>query len=263
MIKSAISKNCRLIVHTKRAADQIKLFFGYENVTIHPLKIVPGDFKPNTSVLADIKKEIGISQNDVVLGIFGYISAYKGHLDAIDALKLLPDNYKLLIFGRQHPQTLKTNGVVDAYLEKLQDEINDHDKKMQYQILLLKDQVLLLKDRVFFLGELEDDDFMAVAGSVDIAWLPYYENGQDGSGIASICLDACPKVVCSSSFAFDQLFRLVNYKNATRFDIGNTLELATRTKQMIARSAPKRPYAVNNEYSLKTQCDAYIKELIE
>ena len=268
MIKTAIENNCRLIVHTKRAASQIKLFFNYENVTIHPLKIVPEDFKPNSSVLSSIKKEIDIKSDDIVLGMFGYISAYKGHLDALNALKVLPDNYKLLIFGRQHPQTLKANGVVDEYLEMLQTEIKQHDKKLSNQNLRNSKYskkelppLTLLRDRVFFLGELEDDDFMSVAGTVDIAWLPYYENGQDGSGIASICLDSCPKVVCSSSFAFDQLFRLVKYNNTTRFDIGNTLELATRTKQMASRNAAKRPFAMSKDYTLKTQSEAYIQEL--
>lgn len=268
MIKAAIENNCRLIVHTKRAASQIKLFFDYDNITVHPLKIIPEDFKPNLSVLNTIKKEIGIKSDDIVLGMFGYISAYKGHLDALNALKIMPDNYKLLIFGRQHPQTLKANGVVDEYLDKLQEEIQAYDKKKLRQFNRTskwqgKDAkpLVLLKDRVFFLGELEDEDFMNVAGSVDIAWLPYYENGQDGSGIASICLDACPKVVCSSSFAFDQLFRLVKYKNTTRFDIGNALEMATRTKQMAARNAAKRPFAINNDYTLQTQSEAYIKEL--
>lgn len=270
MIKAAEGMGHRLIVHTKRASDQIRIFFDYENTSIHPLKIVPETFQPDHTVLNQIKHELGVVKNDILIGVFGYISAYKGHTDALDALKNLPPEYKLLIFGRQHPQTIKANGKVDDYLGLLKEQIL-MDKERVRKVDLAQSRVankplkptLSLHDRVFFLGELDDEDFLNVAGSVDVAWLPYYENGQDGSGIASICLDASPKVVCSSSFAFDQLFRLVKYKNTARFDIGNSLELANRTIQIMRRPEVERPYAESDVYSLETQVETYIAELKE
>ena len=81
--------------------------------------------------------------------MFGYLSAYKGHLDALDAVRLLPPNFKLLIFGRQHPQTLKTGGKVDEYLKSLQKKV-------------LQDGIA---DRVFFMGELAHEDFLAAAAA--------------------------------------------------------------------------------------------------
>lgn len=268
MINAAQKMGHRLIVHTKRASDQIRIFFDYENTSIHPLKIVPEEFKPDHSVLEQIKHELGFAKTDKMVGVFGYISAYKGHTDALDALRNLPPEYKLLIFGRQHPQTIKANGKVDDYLGLLKEQIL-LDKEKNRKADLAEARVankpvkpkLSLHDRVFFLGELSDEDFLNVAGSIDVAWLPYYENGQDGSGIASICLDASPKVVCSSSFAFDQLFRLVKYKNTARFDIGNSLELANRTIQIMRRPEVERPFAKTNTYSLETQVETYIAEL--
>jgi hypothetical protein len=152
-----------------------------------------------------------------------------------------------LVFGRQHPQTLKSNGVVDKYLGKL------------IQMVMTDDS---LKDRVLFMGELNDQDFLDVASSVDVAWLPYYENGQDGSGIASICLDLSPRVLCSTSFAFDELFKLVKYNNVTRFDIGNTLEMALKTEMVLRASKPIRPFCVETVYNLRSQATVYAEGLV-
>ncbi len=51
MVRNAIKNNVRLIVHTERAARQIDQLFGYTNVDIHPLKIIPPDFIHDDAVL--------------------------------------------------------------------------------------------------------------------------------------------------------------------------------------------------------------------
>jgi len=246
-IQAAAKRNTPLIVHTGRAKKQIGDLFGYDNIFVHPLRLVPADYSCNRQTLDEIKRQLALTDGDVLIGIFGYISAYKGHTDALKALQLLPDHYKLLIFGRQHPQTLSTSGVVDPYLEHLVHIATTTEK---------------LKGRVFFLGELADQEFLDVASTVDVAWLPYYENGQDGSGIASICLDCCPRVLCSTSFAFDELFKLVKYHNVSRFDIGNTHELAIKTEMALRAEKPRPPFSSEAEYNLKTQAAAYVRCLI-
>lgn len=244
IVSSAIKNKARLIVHTQRAEKQIQDFFSYANVDVHPLKMVPFGYQKNDDTYDKIVYDASFAEGDVLIGMFGYISSYKGHVDALKALEQLPRNYKLLIFGRQHPQTLKSNGSVDAYLEHL-------------QFLIKKSKAL--KDRVYFMGELNDNDFLDVVSSVDICWLPYYENGQDGSGIASICLDLSPRVLCSTSFAFDELFKLVEYRNVKRFDIGNTMEIALKTKMFMKSSKAHGPFCDESRYSIKSQADNYAK----
>ncbi len=244
IIDYSVRSNARLIVHTSRAKKQIQDFFSYNSIDVHPLKMVPINYVENPATYDKIIYDAGFSEGDVLIGMFGYISSYKGHVDALKALEQLPAHYKLLIFGRQHPQTLKSNGHADAYLEHL-------------QALTLKNKSL--RDRVYFMGELNDNDFLDVVGSVDISWLPYYENGQDGSGIASICLDRCPRVLCSASFAFDELFQLVDYKNVKRFDIGNTMEMALKTKMFLKSGKTNRPFCDESRYSIKSQADNYVK----
>jgi len=245
IVSSAIKNNVRLIVHTCRAKKQILDFFSYSNIDVHPLKMVPYGYIKNYKTYEKIVFETGLGNKDVVIGMFGYISAYKGHLDALNALKQLPPNYKLLIFGRQHPQTLQSNGQVDHNLNLLQTTIR-------------KDASL--ESRVLFMGELNDSEFLDVVGSVDISWLPYYENGQEGSGIASICLDLSARVLCSSSFAFDELFKLVEYKNVRRFDIGNTMEIALKTKMFMRSEKMEGPFSDELHYSIKSQADNYVKD---
>jgi glycosyltransferase involved in cell wall biosynthesis len=247
IVLASIQSNARLIVHTTRAQKQISDFFGYDNVVVHPLKIVADDFSPRESVLKDIAAQSNFDSEDVLVGMFGYISAYKGHTDALKALSVLPKNYKLLIFGRQHPQTLKANGSVDEYINSL-----------VYQATTQK----RLRGRVFFMGELDDQSFQDVASGVDIAWLPYYENGQDGSGIASICVDLCPRVLCSTSFAFDELFKLIKYRNVRRFDIGNYLEMASKTKMLLSETAPVRPFADQSKFNVHTQAMVYARRTV-
>jgi hypothetical protein len=70
---------------------------------------------------------------------------------------------------------------------------------------------------------------MELAATVDCAWLPYLETGQDGSGVASILFDLSKRVVASQCKVFDELFRLVPEYKCERFDIGNYMELAGKT----------------------------------
>jgi glycosyltransferase involved in cell wall biosynthesis len=215
--------------------------FGYDNVDVHPLRLIQHPHAGRPDFMAQVRRDLGLAADDKTIGMFGYLSAYKGHLDALDAVRLLPPNFKLLIFGRQHPQTLKTDGKVDEYLKSLQKKV-------------LQDGIA---DRVFFMGELAHEDFLAAAASVDVVWLPYYENGQDGSGIASICLELAPRVLCSTSFAFDELFRLIRYRNCERFDIGNVLELAKKTEILMRRETPSKPFGDDSTYSLRSQAVMY------
>lgn len=245
-IRMAARHNVRIIVHTLRSKAQILRLFNYSNVDVHPLKLVPQDYKVNNDTLDKIKHNIGCRTDDILIGIFGFISPYKGHMDALKALRHLPQNYKLLIFGRQHPRSIRSDGSVDPYLAALQKFLKKSN---------------LLRDRVFFLGELADLEFMDVVSRVDACWLPYYENGQDGSGIASLCVDLAPRVLCSQSFVFDEMFKLVNHANVIRFDIGNILELALKTKMSMRQQFKVRENVDDETFTIKTQAATYLRQI--
>lgn len=228
-----------IIVHTQRAKDQIKNIFGYENVSVHPLKFVPPEYQADSSKLTRLRHRLNLADDEKIIGMFGYINEYKGHTLALDAIEHLPENFKLFIFGRVHPQTIKQGEPVNPYLDKLQHLIRN--KKLQ--------------DRVLFIGEQSTEDFIDYAASVDCVWLPYIEVGQDGSGIASICCDVSPRVLASTSFAFDELLKLIPYESIERFDIGNSIELATKTLHSPGSRSPGE--IANQKFSTESQAMLY------
>jgi len=220
-IKLFIKSEAHIIVHTQKSATLIKELFNYQKVSVHPLKFVELN-----SGLVDPdgwRKQLGLSKEHLLIGVFGYISTYKGHETAILALSNLPKEYVLLIAGRQHPQTVADNVPLDPFLHLLINKIEE------ISTLDYKQKRIPLKKRVFFLNELDDSAFQSLGASVDFAWMPYQEVGQDGSGMASILFDLSKKIIASNSKAFDELIALEPGYRCERFDIGNYLELANKT----------------------------------
>lgn len=266
IISELAKLNKTFIVHTKRAKDQINTLYGYNNVIVHPLMFVSSNFTVDHTHMNRVKKHIGLLDTDIIIGMFGYISEYKGHTIALEALKFLPKNYKLLIFGRTHPQTIEI-GKVDQYLLKLQDIIrksygNDKkDDESGFKKPDNKSAELTLIDRVYFMGEYPTVEFEQLAATSDIVWMPYMEVAQDGSGIASICLDVSNKVICSTAFSFEELFKLIKYNNVYKFDIGNALELASKTKMALADSSLS--VQRDQDYSISSQAISYIDALFK
>jgi hypothetical protein len=101
---------------------------------------------------------------------------------------------------------------------------------------------------------------MDVVSSIDVCWMPYYENGQDGSGVASITLELGKKVLCSNTFAFNELFNLEKYCNQRRFDIGNYKELASKTLMYLNSAEVPKNYS--KKYTIKSQAAMYVKETL-
>ena len=105
MIEFLARRGCRLIVHTERAREQIKAVYRYDNIDVHPLRIIqhPHADQPNFMRKLRHGRASDLADGDTVIGMFGYISAYKGHLDALEAIRILPPNYKLLDFWQAAP----------------------------------------------------------------------------------------------------------------------------------------------------------------
>lgn len=240
IIRFLVKKNIPIIVHTIRAQKQIDLFFNYKNVFVHPLKFVSPSNVVDLNKILRLRETYRLGAQDVIVGMFGYVNDYKGHMTALKAMEILPKNYKLFIFGRVHPQTIAMKELINPYIETLNKEI-------------IKSKVL--KNRVFYVGEKNTDDFIDFAASVDMVWLPYVEVGQDGSGIASICTDVAKKVLASNSFAFDELLKLIPYPNIDRFDIGNYIELAQKT--IFSKESVNSDCIKNKKFSTDTQAKLY------
>ena len=217
------SKNngSNIIVHTKRDKKTIERFFDFKNVHDFPLTFLNKEERlreKNISERNGFIERYSLNKNDKIIGIFGYISEYKGHETIIKALSYLPDDYKLLIFGSQHPMSIQEYKSCDDYIEKLLQLIENISKNRKS-----------FNERIQFLGNLDDDRFIEALYCCDFAVLPYLEVNQGGSGIASLVLETKINALYSNNKAFDELNKY--FPNTfSRFDIGNYMELAKNIK---------------------------------
>lgn len=221
-----LAKNdVEIIVHTIKSFDAVKSIAQTSKVHVHPIKFCdPKSIADHNELW---RARLKIEKDDKIIGIFGFISAYKGHHHALRALNELPSNYKLVVAGKQHPGSIKEHEDVNPYLDSLISYIEK--ESAEYFPNSLPMQKAKLANRIVFLNELSDEEFFDLAASVDFAWLPYLETGQDGSGIASILFDLSKRVIASNCKSFDELIRLIPEYKCERFDIGNYLELAHKT----------------------------------
>lgn len=244
-VRLCVMKKAKLIVHTQKAREAVLAITTNSSTFLHPIKFTdPKMVSPNRTYWL---KRLNLKSEDYLIGIFGYISEYKGLKIAISALELLPVNYKLLIAGRQHPGSIQEHRTIDSYLNSVLDQIKKVNKKKNFY------------DRIIFINELNDSELMNLAATVDCAWLPYLETGQDGSGMASILFDLSQRVVASQCKAFDELIRMVPEYKCERFDIGNYIELANKTVNYFEY----RNLDLKMNYSDDSQTKLYLKLLSE
>lgn len=239
--------NVPIIVHTERAKKNFIEILGTNKVYVHPLKfprLTDIERQHAATMMTDLRSSLGLPEGTISIGMFGYISQYKGHEEAINALALLPKNFHLFIFGRQHPQTIRRDGGVDPYIERL--------------INIIK--VYKLTNRVHFMGEYPPYAFAQAISAVDICWLPYREVGQDGSGIAAQCFDNAKRVICSASFAFDEALKIDKKDFVLRVDIGNFVQLANATLLAIADDRYLNNY-IDNEFTVNSQRTIYLRSM--
>ena len=231
--KHSKKHNVNIIVHTKKDKKNIERFFDFHNVYDFPLTFLDKNQrlrKRNEKEREDFVRKYELEKNDKLIGIFGYISEYKGHETIMKALSYLPDNYKLLIFGSQHPMSIQEFSKCDPYISKLLDMVDELKKQEEIneKDMLTKKEISIV-DRILFLGNLDDDEFLDALYCCDFAVLPYMEVNQGGSGIASLVLETKIKSLYSNNKAFAELNKY--FPNTfSKFDIGNYVELARKIK---------------------------------
>ncbi|HEX2578830.1 MAG TPA: glycosyltransferase [Rhabdochlamydiaceae bacterium] len=212
LISYCKSTKSPIIVHTIRDCELIKCRFNYDFVYAHPLCFYSQkhiqSIKERYSRTEFCKKH-GLDVSKKYIGIFGFINKYKGHETLIKALKYLPKQYELLIFGAQHPHTIKVEEVINPYINELLKLIHCET----------------LTDRIRFCGTLNDDDFLRALIFCDYNVLPYMEVMQGGSAVAALSLEAGAKNIFSHNYAFFELARYAPncFKTVT---MGNYLELS-------------------------------------
>lgn len=134
------SGNAAVIVHTKRDRINIQEVFGFDNVYDFPITFLNKAQRTRTrneAYRSEFLQKYGFSENDVVIGLFGFISSYKGFDTVLHALQYLPSNYKVAFWGRQHPMSILENVPLDEYIGRLLKNIEDHSIDIQTILSIL------------------------------------------------------------------------------------------------------------------------------
>ena len=265
-------KHVSIIVHTKRDMRLLRDVYRLKNVHHHPLSFIAAEEARalrREATRAQFPILRTLPDGTKLVGVFGFLSEYKGFETAIRALRYLPGNYHLAIFGGIHPQTIKRRQKLDPYIDELL-----HDARIGQTVLdsikesgasatldaealkgaLLEQHPQDLHARVHFMGVLADADFAAAMAVCDTVVLPYLEVGQSSSGPISVALDMGCRIIASRTAAFLQFARY-HPGQVEFFDIGNFAELATR----LAADSPIDCAARAPEYNTVTNAALYLQ----
>lgn len=210
------------IVHTKRERRAFELM-GVAPTSIHdhPLSFIGEQEKKSISKAEEqrrLRSDFGLAETDKLLGVFGFLSPYKGIETAIRATRLLPEQYKLLVFGAVHPEALPFGKPAVPYIEELTELVapSAPDQSGFKGV-----------ERVLFCGAPENADFHRRMAGCDFLLLPYAEVGQTSSGPASMALDVDANLFVTGNKCFKELNKYARGA-LTFFDVGNHVELAQK-----------------------------------
>lgn len=289
-------KNVWIAVHTKRERRIVQEMYNFQNCFDYPLAFLTNEQREAAKAHNDVaafKAKHGFPADKKVVGLFGYISAYKGIETVVRAMAHLPDDYVLALFGSQHPQTIEPNVEIDSYLKglieymtKLSDETSarraaaakgapppvsagtkEKDKETARESAREPDTEAEfvrtfsphfdLLERVHFVGNLPDPEFIEALHLCDAVVLPYLEVGQSMSGVIVLALESDARMFCSNNLSFFEARKYYGDVYHT-FDIGNSLELAQKIVAgqkdfSEAREAAYKKYNVRNAVNLQLQ----------
>lgn len=119
-------KKTTVVVHTERERQFFHNVVGFRDVFDHPLSLIHADWPERIErdgARARRELEELFPGKRTFIGVFGFISAYKGLETAIRAMPLLDDGCQLLIYGGVHPGVLREREPVNSYVKHLMAEI--------------------------------------------------------------------------------------------------------------------------------------------
>lgn len=207
-------RGIKVIVHTQSSERYLRSKHGLTKVYSHPLSYTTVEERhgyQHSKCRKTILEKYGISPTSQLVGVFGFMGEYKGFDIALRALALTPKEYTLLVFSGLHPNSIMHRNYqqINA-LEKLSSDLG-------------------IAKRVLFLGHASNEELYTGMAGVDYAWLPYRENGQEASGIASQAFELARRVIVSRNIAFTEYTKF-GFRNDFLFsECGAANELSQKT----------------------------------
>jgi glycosyltransferase involved in cell wall biosynthesis len=265
-------QSLQCIVHTRRDARLLHDIYRINNVSHHPLSFISAHQAEQVRQAATreqfpLLRTLPLEAK--LIGTFGFLSPYKGFETVLRALRYLPEDHHLLIFGGVHPQTIRQNQTLDPYVRNLlfearigQTIFDTAEAKGPGLTITLESGAKDLfgrhpddlQHRVHFLGVHNDEAFMRAMALCDAVVMPYLEVGQSSSGPIAMALEMGCRVLASRTVAFMQFARY-HPGQVEFFDIGNYAELADLIRTGTPAPLGQRRLAYNTE----TNVDLYLQ----
>lgn len=188
---------------------------GFPRECIHniflPVKIIKNKETSDyfKKILKKFKKE-----NDILIGIMGFLEVHKGILELLEALSNLPKNYKLVLCGGQRL------GHESEFLESVRKKICNTP---------------LLKDRVLITGYIEEVHVHYCLDFIDIFAYPYHNFFASSSAAIGFACQAQKPIIASRIKCFEEIanaykcFVLVN--SHTTYELAAAIERVMDDKQ--------------------------------
>lgn len=221
--KSGKNSSAWAIVHTEREKQIFEEIYGLKNVTNYPLTyLFPEDReKYLASCTRDaFLRRYNLDPSKKYVGAFGFFGMYKGYDTLINAVSYLPRDYQVLLFGSQHPQSIKVNERIEVSVNQITSAI----EKLPVGA----------RQRIQFMGSPDDDRFIEALRCVDAAALPYMEVGQGMSGVIALGHEVGANIVAANNLSFLEFQRIFGSVFHI-FDIGNHIDLAQRIVQAVEK----------------------------
>ena len=208
----ALSRCSRVVVHSEVSAQYLK--------SAHPelagkIEVIPIPVPPSAACRqGPLVKPSG----EVWLMMLGFVSEYKGHLAAVEALPLLPANYRLVVAGGRHPQ--------------------DSQALDYWARLLAAIDALRLRDRVTFTGFISDEgEYAATLAQADAFLLPYDEVGQSASAVlADVMSFGKPVITSTVRSMFEYRYERDSCQSAFAADVEDAVEFASQVEFALEES---------------------------
>jgi glycosyltransferase involved in cell wall biosynthesis len=182
----------------------------------------------------EVKQRLQYKATDVVLGMLGFMSPAKRYEDAINALKFLPNHYKLLIIGgssQRHPkQNIARNTAKPSYEQRL--------VQLVYE--------MGLQNRVLITGLFLDDYLPSYIDCVDLFIAPYAHQFTGSYGTINLLITTNKPLITSNCPAFVEMQHQAQC--FAMFEAEDPQDLA-QTIQHVQASPKQRAFLLN---ALKT-----------
>jgi glycosyltransferase involved in cell wall biosynthesis len=262
------------IVHTKRDAELLHDVYHINNVVHHPPACISA--QQAAEVRSTVSRQDFPFLNTLPLtaklvGCFGFLSADKGFETAIRAIRHLPKDYHLLIFGGLHPEAINPQQKLDPYIKILLDEINVghtifdnvHVKNKTFALKpnTASKHILTrcpnnLDQRVHFLGLLDIAHTMRAMTLCNAVVLPDLNVDQPSFSLIAMAVGLRCRVLASRTVAFRQFARY--YPNGIEFfEVGEYTELANLIRAESACSVDHNPHT----YTVESYVNIYLQTI--